>query len=423
MFRALAQAVSLIEVALLHLLISSLIIGFSVFESGLNRKQKVLDTESEIQVVNNHLMAFWLKNKYLPCPAYLEKDIYNELGFEEARYFNECSSYFGVKESYSEEYYVGAIPIKDLNLGLDFQSDQFNSKYFYIVRKSLVSLDNNFISKAFVEHHAKSIIWFAAEFENVSNSQWLIEAGSKMKILNANSDFKYQETNGIKEVSGSNLFFSLFEPYDYLFFDLNLQHGEEINFVIDDVKIELTYIGGECKFDIFVGFEVYDSVSSNCSVNNRIGFEYDLENNSFILIVNFVNILGIPISFVEAKMSVVAQDSFKIKNLIFFRKENSSIVNDYFNQPNLPNFADVVISHNDNLKSPDFLVMSNLSNKLFSYNLNGKLLIKGEMEEEVFEINDGFIVDELSFDCPDISVACSVYNNSSDYSILFGRIF
>jgi len=416
MFRALAQAFSLIEVALLHLLISSLIIGFSVLESGLSRKQKVLDTESEIQTINNHLIAFWLKNKYLPCPAYLEKAIYDDLGYKEARYF-------GVKESLSEEYYLGAIPVVDLHLGLDFQSDQFNSKYFYLVRKSLVSLDNNFISKDFVEHHAKSIMWFAAQFENVSNSQWLIEAGSNEKIINVNSDFSYQETDGKKEVVGSNLLFSLSKQHNNFLFDFNLEGGEEISLVVDDVKIDMSFSAGECKFDVFNGIEIYDSVYANCNLNNHIGFEYSIEQNRLVLAVNFVNILWIPISFVDAEFSVTAQHSFKIQNLVFYNQDGSVIVNDYFNQPSLSNLSDVLISHNGSLKSPDFLVMSNLNNKFYSYNLNGQLMIKGEVEEEVFEINDGFIVDELSFDCPDISVACSVYNNSSNYSILFGRIF
>ena len=405
------------------MLISSLIIGFAVLESGHSRKQKILDTESEIQTINNHLIAFWLKNKYLPCPAYPEKAKYDDLSYKEARYLNECFSYFGVKESFSEEYYLGTIPVVDLHLGIDFQSDQFNSKYFYLVRKSLVSLDNNFISKSFVMHNNKSIIWFAAEFENISNSLWLSETGSDQKITNDNADFSYQETDGEKEVVGSNLLFSLSKQYDFFLFDFNWEDGAEISMFVDDVKINMTYSAGECKFNVFNGREIYDSVSANCNLNNQISFEYNVEQKSLVLAVNFVNILWIPISFVDAEVSLTAQNSFKIQNIVFYNQEVLSMVDDYFNQPNLSNFNDVLIYHNGGLHSPDFLVISNLRNKFYSYNLNGKLLDKGEFEEAVFEINDSFVIDELNFDCHDISVACSVYNNSSDYSILFGRIF
>ncbi len=417
------RAFSLIEVALLNLLISSVVIGFCVYESGLSRKQKILKTEAEMQIVNNHLLAFWFQNKYLPCPSFPEENLYQEISYKEARYFNECMPYYGLKKSLSDEYYLGAIPIKNLKLNYDFQTDEFGSKYFYFVRKELVSLDNQFVSIEFIQHKLKSIIWFVPDAEAVTSSQWLIEKGSGEKIINLNNDFQYSEMDNKKAVTGTNLNIALNNDHDYLLMDFSFDNNDKISFAIEDIKIEFEYINGECKFDFLIGIEIFDSISANCGYSNYIGFEYDFEDNSLILAVNFSNVLAIPISFSDKKLNISASDSFRVNNLVFLNKADLSLVNKYFDQPNLLISQDIEISNNDNFKFPDFMILSNLSNRYYSYNLNGKLIVKGELVEKEFKLDNGFVSNKLNFDCEDISVACSVYNNSTDYSILLGSLF
>ena len=139
MFVNLKQAFSLVEVAIIMSLIAIFITNNHIIVAKLDAASKFENQIDELQNISNQIRAYYYSNKVLPCPAPLAKDIYDKKSLLAAKFNNECLNMFGVFESKNEEFYMGAVPTYDLNLPSQNLTDIWGSKYFYIVKKELVT--------------------------------------------------------------------------------------------------------------------------------------------------------------------------------------------------------------------------------------------------------------------------------------------
>ena len=398
MLRPLRKAFSLIDVAFLNSFLAIFIITSFVIDANLDYKESIRNTESELKVISNNLMAYWYKNHNLPCPSYSAKDIYSEQAISEARYLDDCLAFYGVTNSLNNEYYVGSIPIKDLNLDMEFLSDAWGGKYIYLVRKDIISSDNNYISKDYLNHQAKDLEWYSVAYENIEGSYWYADIKESGKIVNAEKNFNILDIGEDKYIQAEEIIINLDYLKSYILFDVKF--AEELEFVIsiDGVVLNLQYNDLKCKINI-ESFEGYNqSKEISCSNQNIFGFEYNAANNQLFFTMDLVRIFDIPINFSEFNLTLATiNEAIMFENIIVFNAQDLSLILDYLERDTIPAYQDVVVNSSGESLEFSFLLLGNLRNQYASYNKAGRYLDHGHTKENLMKFEQGFFAKVIDF--------------------------
>lgn len=416
----LKQAFSLLDIAFLHSLLALFLIASVVLENRLNVKNEYIELAQENKVISNSLLAFWYKNRRLPCPAFMAQDIYDPLFGMEALYQDECLDLYGLVESNMGEFYVGAVPIKDLSLTIDSLTDPWGTKYFYVVRKDLVSSGN--VTGGLIEHWFKDIVWFEVDALNIADGFWRSNSFGADIVLG--NDYEIQSINDKNYLASTSYNWSLNTGYDYVLFNVVFTEETEFDIEFPSVTFVINYNDSKCDIQIEQadGSIFHDEVL--CSISNRFVFKYDILTNNQAFEINDHEISIISLSG-DSTVSISSAANKLIMGEVFFtHTANAILLNNYIEQEPLANYQDVIVVDNDgNNIDFSFLILSNLRNRYGGYNDKGELLKRGYASENLLLFDDLFLTKSFVFPCSQRDLECFKQNKDLDYSIKLENLF
>ena len=417
---ALTRAFSLIDVAFLNSFLAAFLIASLVLDQNLDILDKQRDADSEIEIISNHLTAYWYKNQKLPCPSYPEKDIFDDQAKSEVRDSEGCVPSYGVAESGQGEYYVGSLPIANLNLDMDYLMDPWGSKYVYLVRQDLTE-EGSVLNKELINHVAKDVIWFSAAQENISSNNWHADRKISGEVIDVDGDFEIFQLEEEEYVRFNKMHMDLdlYIMQRLILFDGIFNADFEFVLSLDSAIITLSYDEGICIVRA-EGEQDYDHEKEvSCTEHNYFSFHYDVMHNTLFFMFNNNQLFDIPITFADLNLDLATNNrGLLLQNIIISQEQYSDLISRYVEQYDLPEYTDVTII-NSAAQPIDFsfIVMSNLRNRYSSYNNAGVLLTKGYDTENLMAFDDSFLPKTFEFLCSDLTSVCSVINKDLDYSL------
>lgn len=265
------KAYSLLELAIVILIISLIATGALSMISIKYEKDKVKITRDKISVIYNALGAYLLKNQALPCPAPINLARTISVNYGKINGIQGDCQASGVylNEVGTQNLIYGTIPTQDLNLSADFTLDGYGNKFTYIVAQPLTNTDfSTFPNVGFGRSDATGHITITQKISSISqeitqDASFLIisygQNGSGAFIENsptansASSDSDEQSNYASSYDNGANS----------ATFDKNFILASSDSDIFDDILFYKTRDQMAIDFNAFNLFYCMDSVVDN----------------------------------------------------------------------------------------------------------------------------------------------------------------
>lgn len=125
---------SLIELSIVVLVMSVIISGTFIFVGDASFQAKLIDDEERINLIDEKINEFYIKNGYLPCPA-SRSEALNSANFGDETDCSLISAPTGTTHAAINQVRIGTIPVRALGLPDKFMFDAYNNRYTYAVNR------------------------------------------------------------------------------------------------------------------------------------------------------------------------------------------------------------------------------------------------------------------------------------------------
>ncbi|GHU28160.1 hypothetical protein FACS1894152_5660 [Bacilli bacterium] len=138
-----SKGFSLLELSVVLVIIGLMTsLGLDSFDGFSNARRHSV-TLDRLKIIESAIDAFIAKNGRLPCPANMEASPseYNSYDSEDVN-VNYSVPDYNIDFKRKNGIRIGALPIKDLNLGLKFIADGWDDKFVYLVSEKYCNTEN-----------------------------------------------------------------------------------------------------------------------------------------------------------------------------------------------------------------------------------------------------------------------------------------